>query len=126
MGTDATLNILALRFANVTFEPIWNNRYVDHIQVLSADPLSVGHRGFYDEAGQLRDVFQNHLMQYLALALMEPPDRLEATAIADSKIALLLPALSVASPPVNSVVRGQYVAGVIDGFEVPGYRVERH
>jgi len=62
-------------------------------------------------------------MQYLALALMEPPDRLEATAIADSKIALLR-ALSVASPPVNSVVRGQYVAGVIDGFEVPGYREE--
>ncbi|HVB06531.1 MAG TPA: glucose-6-phosphate dehydrogenase [Acidimicrobiales bacterium] len=126
MGKETVLNVLALRFANSIFEPIWNRRYVDHVQVTVGESLGVEHRGnFYEHAGALRDIVQNHVMQVLALTLMEPPPTMDATAIRDEKVKLLR---SVVIPSVeeevNNVVRGQYVRGAIDGEEVPGYREE--
>ncbi len=126
MGKETVQNVLALRFANAIFEPIWNRRYVDHIQVTVAESLGVEHRGgFYESAGALRDIVQNHVMQVLALTLMEPPSVMEADAIRDEKVKLLR---SVVIPEpdeeVTRVVRGQYVRGSIDGEEVPGYREE--
>ena len=126
MGKETVLNVLALRFANSIFEPIWNRRYVDHVQVTVAESLGVEHRGyFYENAGALRDIVQNHVMQVLALTLMEPPPTMEATAIRDEKVKLLR---SVVIPSVeetvNNVVRGQYVRGSIDGEEVLAYREE--
>ena len=83
MGKETVQNVLALRFANAIFEPIWNRRYVDHVQVTVAESLGVEHRGdFYEHAGALRDIVQNHVMQVLALTLMEPPDPMDATASA--------------------------------------------
>ena len=126
MGKETVLNVLALRFANSIFEPIWNRRYVDHVQVTVAESLGVEHRGnFYETAGALRDIVQNHVMQVLSLTLMEPPPTMDATAIRDEKVKLLR---SIVIPSVeeevNYVVRGQYARGAIDGEEVAGYREE--
>ncbi len=126
MGKETVQNVLALRFANSIFEPIWNRRYVDHVQVTVAESLGVEHRGtFYESAGALRDIVQNHVMQVLSLTLMEPPSQMEASSIRDEKVKLLR---SVVVPDVdeavNDVVRAQYTAGIIDGAAVPGYRSE--
>src|SRR5205085_8015648 len=84
LGKETVQNVLALRFANAIFEPIWNRRYVDHIQVTVSEALGVGHRGsFYEQAGALRDIVQNHVMQVLALTLMEPPATFDPNAIRD-------------------------------------------
>ena len=126
MGKETVLNVLALRFANAIFEPIWNRRYVDHVQITVAEDLGVEHRGnFYEHAGALRDIVQNHVMQVLALTLMEPPATMEATGIRDEKVKLLR-AVVAPTPEegANYVVRGQYGRGVIDGVEVPAYREE--
>jgi glucose-6-phosphate 1-dehydrogenase len=120
------LNVFALRFANSIFEPIWNRRYVDHIQVTVAESLGVEHRGtFYESAGALRDIVQNHLMQVLALTMMEPPATMGATAIRDEKVKLLR-SMVVPSPEeaASISVRGQYGAGIIDGEPVVAYRDE--
>jgi glucose-6-phosphate 1-dehydrogenase len=126
MGKETVQNVLALRFANAIFEPIWNRRYVDHVQVTVAESLGVEHRGaFYESAGALRDIVQNHVMQVLSLTLMEPPTTMDAAAIRDEKVKLLR-AVVIPSPEEEATraVRAQYVAGSIDGQPVPGYREE--
>ena len=90
MGKETVQNVLALRFANAIFEPVWNRRFVDHIQITVAKKLGVEHRGgFYEHAGALRDIVQNHVMQVLALTLMEPPVTIDAKGISDEKVKLL-------------------------------------
>jgi glucose-6-phosphate 1-dehydrogenase len=126
MGKETVQNVLALRFANAIFEPIWNHRYVEQVQVTVAESLGVEHRGgFYETAGALRDIVQNHVMQVLALTLMESPTSTEADRIRDEKVKLLQ-AIDIPSPDeaVDKSVRGQYTVGTIDGESVIGYRQE--
>jgi glucose-6-phosphate 1-dehydrogenase len=127
MGKETVQNVLALRFANAIFEPVWNRRYIDNIQITVAEELGVEHRGgFYETAGALRDIVQNHVMQVLALTLMEPPASIEAQSIRDEKVKLLkavmIPSVDEA---VGAAVRAQYTAGVSAGKEVVGYRDEQ-
>jgi len=124
LGKETVQNILVLRFANGFFEPIWNRRYVRQVQINVAEEIGIEGRGrFYEEAGAMRDIVQNHIMQLLALVTMEPPARFDAESIRDEKVKLLR-----SVPPVRrrerDVVRGQYVAGVVRGVLVPGYREE--
>ena len=126
MGKETVQNVLALRFANAIFEPVWNRRYIDNIQITVAEQLGVEHRGgFYETAGALRDIVQNHVMQVLSLTLMEPPALIEAQSIRDEKVKLLdavvVPTIDEA---VGIAVRGQYTAGAIDGEPVVAYRQE--
>ncbi len=126
MGKETVQNLLALRFANAIFEPIWNRRYVEQVQVTVAESLGVEHRGgFYETAGALRDIVQNHVMQVLALTMMESPTSSEADRIRDEKVKLLQ-AIDIPTPDeaVDKAVRGQYTAGTIDGEPVVGYRQE--
>ncbi len=126
MGKETVQNVLALRFANAVFEPVWNRRYIDNIQITVAEQLGVEHRGgFYETAGALRDIVQNHVMQVLALTLMEPPALIEAQSIRDEKVKLLravvIPSVDEA---VGAAVRAQYTAGTVDGQAVVAYRQE--
>ncbi|HXN07491.1 MAG TPA: glucose-6-phosphate dehydrogenase [Nitrospiria bacterium] len=126
LGKETVQNILAMRFANPMFEPIWNRRYIDHIAITVAETLGVEHRGkFYEQAGALRDMVQNHLMQLLCLVAMEPPVAYDAEDIRGKKLDVLH---AVRPIPINSVpeftARGQYSRGWIDGMKVPGYREE--
>jgi glucose-6-phosphate 1-dehydrogenase len=126
LGKETVQNILMFRFSNSIFEQIWNRASVDHVQITVSEKLGVGSRGgYYEEAGALRDMVQNHLLQILALIAMEPPATLEAEAIRDEKVKLLK---SIRALPVNNlekhVVRGQYFAGQVDGEARPGYRQE--
>jgi len=126
MGKETVQNVLALRFANAIFEPIWNRRYIEQVQVTVAESLGVEHRGgFYETAGALRDIVQNHVMQVLALTLMESPTSTDADRIRDEKVKLLQ-AIDIPTPDeaVDKSVRGQYTAGTIDGAPVVGYRDE--
>ncbi len=126
MGKENVQNLLALRFANAIFEPIWNRRFVDSVQITVAESLGVEHRGgFYESEGALRDIVQNHVMQVLALTLMEPPSRIEADSIRDEKVKLLH-AVEIMEPDQvgDRVVRGQYLGGIIEGKQVPAYRQE--
>ena len=126
MGKETVQNVLALRFANAIFEPIWNRRYIEQVQVTVAESLGVEHRGgFYETAGALRDIVQNHVMQVLALTLMESPTSTDADRIRDEKVKLLR-AIDIPTPDeaVDKSVRGQYTAGTIDGEPVVGYRQE--
>jgi glucose-6-phosphate 1-dehydrogenase len=126
LAKETVQNILALRFANAIFEPLWNRRYVDHVELTVAESLGVGHRGtFYESAGALRDIVQNHLLQVLAVTAMEPPASFEADAIRDEKVKLLksIRPLQPWDLP-QLVVRGQYIAGIEDGEAVNGYRME--
>ena len=126
MGKETVQNVLALRFANAIFEPIWNRRYIEQVQVTVAESLGIEHRGgFYETAGALRDIVQNHVMQVLALTLMESPTSTDADRIRDEKVKLLQ-AIDIPTPDeaVDKSVRGQYTAGTIDGEPVAGYRDE--
>ena len=126
MGKETVQNVLALRFANAIFEPIWNRRYIEQVQVTVSESLGVEHRGgFYETAGALRDIVQNHVMQVLALTLMESPTSTDADRIRDEKVKLLQ-AIDIPTPDeaVDKSVRGQYTAGTIDGEPVVGYREE--
>jgi glucose-6-phosphate 1-dehydrogenase len=126
LGKETVQNLLALRFANAIFEPIWNRRYVDHVQITVAEQLGVEERaGFYETAGALRDIVQNHMMQVIALTGMEPPASVESKGIRDEKVKVIQ-AIEVmdAGRVAQDVVRGQYVAGTIDGRDLPGYREE--
>ena len=126
LGKETVQNLLALRFANAIFEPIWNRRYVDHVQITVAESVGVGHRGgFYETAGALRDIVQNHVMQVLALTCMEPPATVDAQGIRDEKVKALR-AVDILTPDeiVTEVVRGQYDAGWVEGEQVAGYREE--
>jgi glucose-6-phosphate 1-dehydrogenase len=126
LAKETVQNILVFRFANGIFEPIWNRRYIDHVQITAAETLGVEHRGaYYEEAGALRDMIQNHLLQLLTLTAMEPPVAFSADAVRDEKAKVLH---AVRPIPVERVeqfaVRGQYVQGTVDGVVVPGYRQE--
>jgi len=126
LGKETVQNLLALRFANAIFEPIWNRRYVDHVQVTVAEELGVeGRAGFYEGAGALRDIVQNHMMQVAALTGMEPPATIEPKSIRDEKVKVVQ-AIEVLDPGqvAQDVVRAQYARGVVGGEEVPGYREE--
>jgi glucose-6-phosphate 1-dehydrogenase len=108
LGKETVQNLMAVRFANALFEPLWNARHIDHVQITVAESLSVGGRGaYYDKSGAMRDMVQNHLMQLLCLTAMEPPSRFEANAVRDEKLKVIR-ALQPVSP--NDVVRGQYGA----------------
>jgi len=126
LAKETVQNILMFRFANSIFEPIWNRRYVDYVSIRAAETLGVEHRaGYYESAGVLRDMFQNHMMQLLSLTAMEPPPRFEAELVRDEKTKVF----SALRPfPVGSIeehlVLGQYAAGVVDGRPVPAYREE--
>jgi glucose-6-phosphate 1-dehydrogenase len=126
LGKETVQNLQVLRFANGILEPVWNRRYVDHVQITMAEQIGIGRRAsYYDSAGALRDVAQNHLMQLLALVGMEAPMRFDADTIRDEKVKLLRSVRLLTPEEVPSyVVRGQYGAGWIGGEEVPSYRDE--
>jgi glucose-6-phosphate 1-dehydrogenase len=127
LGKDTVQNILAFRFANSIIEPIWNRQYIDHVQITAAETLGVEHRGsYYEEAGCLRDMFQNHLLQLMALIAMEPPSRRHAESTRDRKADVFRAVVPIGDAQIEDVaVRGQYGAGTIDGVRVPGYRDEK-
>jgi glucose-6-phosphate 1-dehydrogenase len=122
LGKETVQNILAFRFANGMFEPIWNRRYVSSVQIDVAEDIGIEGRGkFYEEAGAIRDIVQNHMVQLLAVLAMEPPASFQAESIRDEKVKVLR-----SIPPVEpeNVVRGQYVSALVAGEEVVGYREE--
>ena len=126
LGKETVQNILVLRFANGIFEPLWNRRYVDNVQISVAESLGVGHRaGYYESAGIIRDMFQNHLLQLLCLTAMESPVRLDANSVRGEKVKVLRSIRPIPADRIDEwAVRGQYGPGVVDGEEVPGYRQE--
>jgi len=128
LGKETAQNIMVLRFANQLFEVLWNNRFIDHVQITCAEPLGMegGRGGYYDKSGALRDMVQNHLLQLLSLIAMEPPADLSADGVRDEKVKVLksLRPFSDAEEVGQSVVRAQYTAGTVDGEEVVGYRRE--
>ncbi|MFC9840514.1 glucose-6-phosphate dehydrogenase [Rhodococcus sp. NPDC127530] len=120
LGKETVQNILALRFANGMFEPLWNNRHIDHVQITMAESVGVpGRAGYYDGVGAARDVIQNHLLQLLALIAMEEPVAFDADSIAAEKIKVLS-ATELRGPLAETSARGQYGAGVENGVPVPG------
>jgi glucose-6-phosphate 1-dehydrogenase len=122
LGKETVQNLLALRFANGIFEPIWNRQFVDHVQITVAESIGIeGRSGFYEQAGAIRDVFQNHLLQLVALTAMEPPIDFTAESVRNEKVKVLR---ALHTPGPKHVVRGQYGRGHIEGEEVPGYREE--
>lgn len=123
LGKEAVQNLLALRFANTLFEPLWNNKFVDHVQITVAETVGIeGRWDFYDEAGALRDMVQNHLLQLLCLTAMEPPAHLAADEVRDEKLKVLRSLKPIDSANVKTnTVRGQYAAGAVGGQPVPGY-----
>ncbi len=126
LGKETVQNILMFRFSNAIFERLWNRDIVDHVQLTVSEGAGVGQRGgYYEEAGALRDMVQNHLLQVLALFAMEPPVSLDAEAIRDEKVKLLRSLRPLVGESVDrQVVRGQYFAGNVDGQTLPGYRQE--
>ena len=126
LGKETAQNILVLRFANAIFEPLWNTRYIDHVQITAAETLGVeGRAGYYEGACALRDMVQNHLLQLLCLIGMEAPSDLSADSIRDEKVKVVRCLRRMAADEVTSnVVRGQYAEGAINGKSVPGYRGE--
>lgn len=126
MAKETVQNVLLLRFANLLFEPVWNRRYIKSVTITAAESLGIGHRaGFYDQAGVLRDMFQNHMMMLLALCAMEPPSRFAAELVRDerSKVFRALRPLDPARLQ-DHLVLGQYGPGMVDGRPVPGYLQE--
>jgi len=126
LGKETVQNILAMRFANPIFEPIWNRAYIDHVAVTVAEDIGVGHRaGYYEHAGALRDMVQNHLLQLMCLVAMEPPVAYDADDIRDKKLDVLRACRPIPADQVASfAVRGQYGPGWIQGEAVAGYREE--
>jgi glucose-6-phosphate 1-dehydrogenase len=123
LGKETVQNMLALRFANGIFEPIWNRQFIDHVQITVAESIGIeGRAGYYEAAGAIRDIFQNHLLQLLALTAMEPPIDFSAESVRNEKVKVLK---SIHTPGPKSVVRGQYGRGFVEGEEVPAYREEQ-
>jgi glucose-6-phosphate 1-dehydrogenase len=120
LGKETVQNMLAFRFANGMFEPIWNRNYIDYVQITAAEDLGIGSRaGYYDKAGALRDLVQNHMLQLLCLLCMEPPVTFSADDVRDEKVKVLH-----AIKPPEATVRAQYTAGMAEGKPVPGYLEE--
>jgi len=126
LGKEIVQNLFALRFANAIFEPVWNRNYIDHVQITAAETLGVeGRGGFYETAGAMRDMIQNHLLQLCALVAIEPPAEWNPRAVRDEKVKVLRAVRRMAPEAVDhAAVRGQYGAGTIAGEPVPGYRDE--
>ncbi|HTO23434.1 MAG TPA: glucose-6-phosphate dehydrogenase, partial [Spirochaetia bacterium] len=126
LGKETVQNIMVMRFGNGIFEPVWNNRFVDHVQITMAETLGVGTRGgYYETAGAVRDMMQNHMLQLLSLVAMEPPVDLDANSIHEEKVKVLKSIAPIAGQRVaTETVRGQYEKGIVEGVEVPGYRQE--
>ena len=126
LGKETVQNIMMFRFANAIYEPVWNNKYIDHVEITAAESEGVGHRaGYYDESGALRDMFQNHLFELMSLVAMEPPASFGDDAVRDEKSKVMA---SLCFPKdadwEDQAVRAQYEAGVIDNAVVPGYKQE--
>jgi len=126
LAKETVQNVLMFRFTNAIFEPLWNRRYIDHVSITAAESLGVEHRaGYYEQAGVLRDMFQNHMMQLLALCAMEPPSLFDADRVRDEKVKIYR---SLRPFPLENLegylVLGQYGPGTIDGNAVPAYRDE--
>ncbi|MBM4122745.1 MAG: glucose-6-phosphate dehydrogenase [Nitrospira sp.] len=127
LGKETVQNLLVIRFANSIFEPIWNHKYIDHVQITVSEAEGVGTRAtYYEESGALRDMIQNHLLQLLCLVAMEPPHSLDPDVVRNAKIAVLRCLRPITGADVERfVVRAQYSHGKIHGAEVPGYRREQ-
>ena len=126
LGKEMVQNIMAFRFANHVFEPLWNKEYIDHIEISVAEEVSVGKRGgYYDSSGALKDMIQNHLLQLLCIVAMDGPKQYEAEAIRDVKVKVLKNVRTMTTDQVfKNVVRGQYTAGELKGQQQQGYRQE--
>ena len=126
LGKETVRNILAFRFGNGIYEPLWNRHYIDHVQITVAESIGIGDRaGYYEQAGAIRDMVQNHLMQLFSLTAMEAPISLDADAVRDEKVKVLTAVRPVQADQVkDQTVRAQYAPGYVDGDEVAGYRDE--
>src|SRR6476469_202422 len=125
LGKETVRNLLVFRFGNGIFEPLWNRRYVDHVQITVAESIGSENRGaFYEETGASRDVLQNHLLQLVSLIAMEPPATFDADALRDEKVKVLRATEITPDDVSNDVVRGQYGPGWVAATQVPGYREE--
>ena len=122
LGKETVQNILVFRFGNGIFEPVWNRNYIDHVEITAAESIGIEGRGpFYEKAGALRDVLQNHVMEVLSFVAMEPPDSFESGAVRTEKLKVWR---AIQPIPVEDTVRGQYGPGTVDGDKVIGYRQE--
>jgi len=128
LGKETVQNLMVMRFANSIFEPIWNYKYVDHVQITVAETLGVGSRaGYYDQSGAVRDMVQNHMFQLMALAAMEPPAALDAVSVRDEKVKVFKSVRRIRPEQVDQfAVRGQYGPGESSGQKTPGYRREQN
>jgi len=126
LAKETVQNVLMFRFANAIFEPIWNRQYIDHVSITAAETLGVEHRaGYYEQAGVLRDMFQNHMMQLLALTAMDPPSLFEADRVRDEKVKVYRAIRPFSTDALQDyLVLGQYGKGTLDGKRVPAYRDE--
>ncbi|HLR25494.1 MAG TPA: glucose-6-phosphate dehydrogenase [Fodinibius sp.] len=126
LGKETVQNIMVFRFANALFEPVWNRNYIDHVQITVSEQVGVGHRGgYYEHAGALRDMIQNHLLQLLCLVAMEPPVSFDADEVRNKKLDVLHALRKYDEEEINQVaVRGQYAPGWMQGKQVQGYRSE--
>ena len=127
LGKETVQNLLVFRFANSIFEPVWNRDHIQHVQITAAESVGVGHRaGYYEEAGVVRDMFQNHLLQLLALTAMEPPVTFRADAVRSEKVKVMSAIRPLGRDDIHRYsVMGQYGPGAIGGESVPGYRQEK-
>jgi glucose-6-phosphate 1-dehydrogenase len=122
LGKETVQNMAALRFANGIFEPIWNRQFIDHVQITVGESIGLeGRADYYEKAGAIRDIVQNHMLQLVALTAMEPPSDFTADSVRNEKVKVLK---SIHTPGPKHVVRGQYGRGYVEGIEVPGYREE--
>jgi glucose-6-phosphate 1-dehydrogenase len=122
LGKETVQNMLALRFANGIFEPIWNRQFIDHVQITVAESIGIeGRAGYYEQAGAIRDIFQNHLLQLVAITAMEPPIDFTADSVRNEKVKVLK---AMHTPGPKHLVRGQYGGGFVEGEDVRGYREE--
>lgn len=126
LGKETVQNLLVFRFANSIFEPLWNHNYIDHVQITNAEGIGVEGRGnYYEKAGAVRDMIQNHVFQIVALIAMEPPTSLEPNSVRDEKIRAMRSVRAIPSERIDEfAVRGQYGSGTVLGDTVPGYREE--
>ena len=126
LGKETVQNLLALRFANLMFEPLWNGAHIDHVQIPVSETIGLeGRADYYDGAGALRDMVQNHMLQLLSLVAMEPPSDFDPTAVRDEKVKVLRSLRPIDAAEVESdTVIGQYIKGVEEGETVPGYADE--